>query len=121
MVVFKKYEINGFKIPLLIINLIKLNKTIISIPTQIGCFVGCDFCPSSKQKFERNLTDKELINVINYGINFSKTKNITLSFTGEGEVFLNAKNIQAVICFFDNKKYIKNYRICTSGIKINGF
>lgn len=121
MVIFKQFIIDEYKIPILIINLEKQNKTILNIPTQIGCPINCSFCPSSQQKLVRNLTSSELINIVHYALKFSTTNNNTLSFTGEGEIYLNKKNVQETINYFDHIESIKDFRVCTSGIKINSF
>lgn len=50
-------KLNGYSVPVTVIN---LSTRIISIPTQIGCLVGCTFCISSQNKFIRNLTHDEI-------------------------------------------------------------
>lgn len=108
-------QIKGYKLPVMVINL--KNRSIISVPTQIGCPIGCTFCISSKGKFERNLCDNELIELINFGFIHISNKKALVSFTGEGEPFLNLKNINKTIYYFDNNKKVEAFRICTSGIR----
>lgn len=110
-------KIEEYDIPVMIINLKK--QCIINIPTQIGCAIGCTFCISTTQKFERNITSSEMIKLINIAKEKSNHSDFLLSFTGEGEPFLNIKNINKVIKHFETKKEINAFRICTSGIRHN--
>lgn len=114
MVKIKKINITEYLLPVMIINL--KSKTIISIPTQIGCIIDCSFCISKEKKFIRNLKSEEMIKLYKESIKYANNKNILLSFTGEGEPFLNLKEINEVIRQTEKDNIIKGYRICTSGI-----
>ncbi len=114
MVKVKKISIAEYLLPVMIINL--KSKTIISIPTQIGCIIDCSFCISKEKKFIRNLTSNEMIILYKESLKYSNNSNVLLSFTGEGEPFLNIKEINEVIKKTENDRTIEGYRICTSGI-----
>lgn len=117
MVKVKKVEIDGYLLPVMTINL--KNTSIISVPTQIGCMIDCSFCISKDSKFVRSLKSEEIHALINAGKEISTNDNFYISFTGEGEPFLNLKNINPVIIELDNEPSIEKFRICTSGIKPN--
>lgn len=108
-------QIAEHSLPVMTISLI--NKTIISIPTQIGCPVKCQFCVSSESPFVRNLTANEMIQLTDSAL--ANKENILLSFTGEGEPLLNLDNVNKVMQHYDTNNQIKEYRICTSGAAIN--
>jgi 23S rRNA (adenine2503-C2)-methyltransferase len=65
----------------------------VCISTQVGCPIGCPFCATGQQGFERNLTSGEIIDqVLNCGrylqdTNSGKITNIV--FMGMGEPFAN--------------------------------
>lgn len=113
-VIIKNLEIDHYKLPVMVISL--KNKSIISIPSQIGCAINCDFCLSKNNKFVRNLKSTELEKLASFGI-LDSNKNYMLSFTGEGEPILNIDNINKTIHIFNNNSNIKDFRICMSGIK----
>ena len=115
MVKIKKVNIGEYILPVMVINL--KSKTIISIPTQIGCIIDCSFCISKKKKFIRSLTKQELILLYNEAKKEAENNDIILSFTGEGEPFLNIKQINKAIHKLENNKEITAFRVCTSGIK----
>ena len=117
MVKVKKISIAEYLLPVMIINL--KSKTIISIPTQIGCIIDCSFCISKEKKFIRSLTSNEMISLYKESLKYSNNNNVLLSFTGEGEPFLNIKKINEVIKKTENDNTIEGYRICTSGIVPN--
>lgn len=93
------------------------DKHIICFSSQIGCPIKCIFCNSSNKKFIRNLSENELIKQCENILNFmdSSNKNILLSCMGEGEPFLNYKNILNCFYNFKHKKY--RFSISTSGIR----
>lgn len=115
MVKIKKINIGEYILPVMIINLSK--KTIISIPTQIGCIIDCSFCISKSKKFIRSLKKEEMILLFKESQKFSKNKDVMLSFTGEGEPFLNIKEINKTIQELEKNENIIEFRLCTSGVK----
>lgn len=73
-------------------------RRIISIPTQLGCRVGCTFCVSSKTPVVRNLTCEEMVEMVRICLTSAPAdgRPIELSFTGEGEAVLNWRETQQV-------------------------
>ncbi len=106
------FEIDGLIIHSLDITISNRNniKQIVSIPSQIGCSNSCSFCISKDQKLIRNLTQKEISEIIKsiplYG---NETE---LSFTGEGEPLHNLKNINNIL--IDHK--FDSVKIAFSGL-----
>ncbi len=111
-VTIKNINIDHYKLPVMVISL--KDKSIISIPSQIGCAINCDFCLSKNNKFVRNLNFKELEILALEGIN---SESCMISFTGEGEPILNIDNINKSILLLEDNPRIKDFRICMSGIK----
>ncbi len=103
--------IDGYKVTGLNIFIDGNNPTqIISIPSQIGCNNKCSFCISEKQSLIRNLTALEILNLIETAPKY--TKNIEISFTGEGEPLHNIKNINKVI----EDSNFQSFKIAFSGL-----
>lgn len=113
------YNIDGESIPVMLINL--KHRSIVSIPTQLGCAIGCTFCISSENKFTRSLTSDEMNKLIEFGLKHILSKDALVSFTGEGEPFLNLKNINETMRILDRHPSINAFRLCTSGIRPNLF
>ncbi len=106
---------NEITAPVMIINL--ANRSIVSIPTQLGCNINCDFCISSLTDFVRNFSTEEMILLAEHGLSRAKSTNVMLSFTGEGEPILNLRKVNDVIAHYDFDPIVSSFRICTSGIK----
>lgn len=113
------HTIGEHELPVMLINLKK--RSIISLPTQIGCAIGCTFCVSSQNEFQRNLRSEELIELVNFGLKNIQHKDALVSFTGEGEPFLNLKNINTAMSELHTNPKISCFRLCTSGIRPNLF
>lgn len=103
-------KLNGYSVPVTVIN---LSTRIISIPTQIGCLVGCTFCISSQNKFIRNLTHDEISYIID---SVGVDNNTVISFSGEGEPLLNIQKINKIIDLYYS--LCKGFKLCISGAKI---
>ncbi|WMC18954.1 MAG: 23S rRNA (adenine(2503)-C(2))-methyltransferase RlmN [Enterobacteriaceae bacterium PSpicST2] len=77
------------------------------ISSQIGCFVGCNFCYTGKQGFNRNLNTSEIISQIWNIAKFIKKKNLNfitnIVIMGMGEPLLNLKNIISSILIMRDK------------------
>ncbi len=116
-VILKKFQIDKYLVPVLIINLKK--QSIISLPTQLGCPVMCTFCVSRDNKFLENLSDTQMMSLINNALVHVTAPSHVISFTGEGEAYMNAKNIQSVINHFSDDDRLDYFRVCTSGIKVS--
>ncbi|HEX8913432.1 MAG TPA: 23S rRNA (adenine(2503)-C(2))-methyltransferase RlmN [Humisphaera sp.] len=70
------------------------------VSSQIGCAMGCDFCASTKNGFERNLDAAEIVEqVLHLGREAagSGRRLATLVFMGMGEPMLNLPNVTEAI------------------------
>lgn len=88
----KRIPIRAASIPVLSIK--TSNRAIISVPTQIGCPVGCTFCISSQSTFKRNLSADEIVKLVTAAIGDGP---VTLAFTGEGDVTLNLSAVTEAV------------------------
>jgi len=71
-------------------------KFIVCIPTQIGCPIHCKFCNAAP--FKRNLTFDEICLLIDHLKTFKRSQQpALLSFMGVGEPSLNLKTVKRVI------------------------
>ncbi len=113
------HTIGEHELPVMLINL--KHRSIISLPTQIGCAIGCTFCISADNEFQRSLTADELVELVEFGLQHIKHDDALVSFTGEGEPFLNLKNINQAMSLLHNNDAISHFRLCTSGIRPNLF
>jgi 23S rRNA (adenine2503-C2)-methyltransferase len=95
-VVFRAVEVAGFRTGVLDISM--LASRVLSIPTQLGCRVGCTFCISSTAPLVRNLSADEMLQMVRMCLkeNPADGRPIELSFTGEGEALMNWKETQEV-------------------------
>jgi hypothetical protein len=73
-------------------------RRILSIPTQLGCRVGCTFCISRDTPVIRNLTAAEMLEMVRLCLTQEPAdgRPLELSFTGEGEAVLNWRETGAV-------------------------
>jgi len=102
-------------------------KHIVCASTQVGCVIGCTFCASGLRtegkKYERSLTESELIdeclNVIREIDLALEAKPILLSFMGEGEPFLNFEALVEAFRELASREWSVPLRLAvsTSGIR----
>ena len=90
------------------------------ISSQVGCKMGCTFCASTKQKFERNLEVSELLNQI-YLVQRDVGKRISnIVLMGIGEPLDNYDNVIKFIKILSHKKgyniSLRNITLSTCGI-----
>jgi adenine C2-methylase RlmN of 23S rRNA A2503 and tRNA A37 len=73
-------------------------RRVISVPTQLGCRVGCTFCVSAKTPVVRNLRADEMLSLIQVCLDAEPAdgRPIEVSFTGEGEGLLNHRQTARV-------------------------
>lgn len=96
----------------------------IDISTMVGCPMDCQFCATSSQKYERQLTPEEIIEQVKLLIENHDNKNIpeiTCSFQGIGEPSLMAKEIISVskqLLKLDNRIILS---IATMGNNLKAF
>ena len=70
------------------------------ISSQIGCAMGCDFCASTKDGLQRNLTTGEIVEQflhLRRSARFSGSRLRTIVFMGMGEPLMNLDNVAAAI------------------------
>ena len=70
------------------------------VSSQIGCAMGCDFCASTKNGFERSLTTGEIVEQflhLRRSARFNGSNLRTLVFMGMGEPLLNLDNVAGAI------------------------
>lgn len=67
------------------------DRRILSLPTQLGCQVGCTFCVSSGSQQTRNLKAAQMLALLDLCLDSqpADSRPLELSFTGEGESVLN--------------------------------
>lgn len=94
-------------------------RRVLSIPTQLGCWVGCTFCVSSLAPLVRSLTADEMLSMVRACLVLSPAdrRPIELSFTGEGEALLNWRET-AKVCsvLHELSRDFEAVRYCFSGI-----
>lgn len=97
-------------------------RAIISVPSQLGCTVGCTFCLSKDTPLIRNLSAEEMLSLAKAACDSvdSPTVPFEMSFTGEGEPALNwretaraCERLHQVSARFDRVRY------CFSGVGAN--
>ena len=66
------HTIGEHELPVMLINL--KHRSIISLPTQIGCAIGCTFCISADNEFQRSLTADELVELVEFGLQHIKQR-----------------------------------------------
>lgn len=94
-------------------------RRVLSVPSQLGCSVGCTFCISGNRPFVRSLSGLEILDLLETALsaNPACNKPVELSFTGEGEPALNWKAC-AEACKLVRACYpkINSVRYCFSGL-----
>lgn len=92
-------------------------RRVLSVPTQIGCAVGCTFCVSKDSPLTRNLTTDEMLSMIRP--NLTGDLPIEVSFTGEGESLMNNREVNAVVEKLGHP--VESIRYCASGLGIHKY
>ncbi|MCK9163213.1 MAG: 23S rRNA (adenine(2503)-C(2))-methyltransferase RlmN [Bacteroidales bacterium] len=67
------------------------SRVTLCVSTQVGCKMGCEFCATGKQGFNRNLNAGEIINLVRTLPEFEDLNNIV--YMGMGEPFDNYKEV----------------------------
>lgn len=72
-------------------------RRVLSIPSQLGCRVGCSFCVSKDTPLIRNLSAHEMLGMVQACFDAvpADGRPVELSFTGEGEPLLNWRQTTA--------------------------
>ena len=73
-------------------------RRILSVPTQLGCRVGCTFCVSAGAPVVRNLRAVDMLEMVRVCLDALPPdgRPLELSFTGEGEALLNHRETAKV-------------------------
>lgn len=81
------------------------SRRVISIPSQLGCRVGCTICVSSETPLARNLRTAEMVSMVGSALSARAADGrlLELSFTGEGESLLNLRSAQAAALEVDRE------------------
>lgn len=117
-VTFRPVQLAGYETGALDISV--QGRRVLSIPSQLGCRVGCTFCVSKDTPLVRNLTVDEMLELVRACFDAAPPdgRAVELSFTGEGEPLLNWKNTTACA-----EEVVRRYpgvftgvRYCFSGI-----
>lgn len=95
----------------------------VCVSSQIFCALGCKFCATGANKFQRNLTTKEIIGQVLFISKYLKQKDQKITnvvFMGMGEPFLNYNNvIESLKILNDCEKFnigARHITVSTSGI-----
>lgn len=97
-------------------------KQVICFSTQLSCAVGCAFCASPGKMKTINISTDDMLEQINvmYGTYASHNKAPMLySFMGEGEPFLNYKNVLETMRVIEVLDPTGKISVSTSGVNLN--
>jgi adenine C2-methylase RlmN of 23S rRNA A2503 and tRNA A37 len=114
--VFRPLELSGYRTGALDISL--RDRRVISIPSQLGCRVGCTFCVSKSTPLVRNLKVHEMVALVRLCLEQAPPdeRPIELSFTGEGEAVLNWRACMEVCLRLPTlSRRFDSVRYCFSG------
>lgn len=93
---YRPVTLGGYRTGALDIRLAK--RRVLSIPSQLGCPVGCTFCVSGQTPLVRNLSCDEMEHLVRAGLGAdADPRPVELSFTGEGEPLLNWKQAALLV------------------------
>lgn len=115
--IFRPLELDGYRTGALDIQM--ASRRVLSLPTQLGCRVGCTFCISGSKPFVRNLYADEMLKMVRAAMDgtYQDERLVEVSFTGEGEPILNWKACADVAwrasALF---KRLNRVRYCFSGL-----
>jgi adenine C2-methylase RlmN of 23S rRNA A2503 and tRNA A37 len=92
---FIPHQVDGLQTGALYIS--TASRRVISIPSQLGCRVGCTFCVSSETPLARNLRATEMVSMVRAALSAKPPdgRPLELSFTGEGESLHNLRSARA--------------------------
>ncbi|HIZ77603.1 MAG TPA: 23S rRNA (adenine(2503)-C(2))-methyltransferase RlmN [Firmicutes bacterium] len=94
------------------------NRNTVCVSTQAGCGMGCRFCATALGGFQRNLTVGEIIEQVNYGNRYLKSKKeariTNVVYMGMGEPLANWDAVWKSIQILNDAKKIGMRRITVS-------
>ncbi len=100
----------------------------VCVSTQVGCAVGCAFCSTGQQGFERNLSAGEIIGQVLYFARYLKERHsgpanqhiTNIVYMGMGEPLSNYENLRRAIDALNSQRGfglgIRNMTISTAGM-----
>ncbi len=91
----------------------------VCVSSQVGCPVGCPFCATGQQGFERNLTAGEIIEQVLHFCRSAKTSPVTnIVFMGMGEPLANYRTVMQSIQAFNTHLGIgiRQITVSTAGL-----
>jgi len=93
-------------------------RRVLSVPTQLGCTVGCSFCISRTRPLVRNLQATEMLALVESCLSAAPANGapVEISFTGEGEPLLNWKQAELVVRELAARGVAQSARYCLSGL-----
>lgn len=93
-------------------------RRVLSVPTQLGCIVGCTFCISRTRPLVRSLKAVEMLALVESCLSAAPANGapVELSFTGEGEPLLNWKQAELVVREMAIRGTAQTVRYCLSGM-----
>lgn len=95
----------------------------VCVSSQIFCAVGCKFCATGANSFQRNLKCKEILEQILFIGKYLKNKNEVVTnvvYMGMGEPFLNYTEVEKSLLILNSKEFFnigaRHIVVSTSGI-----
>jgi len=116
-VTFREAVFSGYRTGAL--DILVRNRRVISVPSQIGCRVGCGFCISKGTPVVRNLRAEEMLELVRKCLDAfpADGRPLELSFTGEGEPLLNWRETRRVMQGLESfSGDFDSVRYCFSGL-----
>lgn len=99
----------------------KDKRNTVCVSTQVGCAMGCTFCATGAQGFERNLSFSEIVDQVLFFARFLKPEKVTnVVFMGMGEPLLNYDNMIRSVEILNDKEGFnlgsRKFSVSTVGI-----
>ncbi len=95
-------------------------RLVASVPSQLGCPVGCSFCVSSGSRLVRSLTYPEMAECFEAALDLAspeeRARPVELSFTGEGEPLLNWRACRELLRDLAEERRVQAVRYAFSGV-----
>lgn len=95
----------------------------VCVSSQVFCAVGCTFCATGANQFQRNLSTREIVEQVLFVARYLKHKDERVTnvvFMGMGEPFLNYDKVVEAIKIFKSPDYFnigaRHITVSTSGI-----
>jgi len=114
--IFRPATVSGYVTGVLDLNV--AGRRVLSVPSQLGCTIGCTFCVSQTRPLVRNLQASEMLTLIDqcFAAESARGRSVEVSFTGEGEPLLNWKQTELVVEALARQGVVDGVRYCLSGL-----